>query len=62
MHSNTLTSYADAVRRGKYDTVNDSEHHMVSTDVCDSQEPARSTFFGRDIDLTLCANVSIPHV
>ena len=28
------------------------EHHMASAEVCDAQEPPRSTFFGRDIDAT----------
>ena len=30
-----------------------SEHHMVPAEVCDGQDPAKSTSWGRDIDTTL---------
>ena len=30
-----------------------TEHHMVPAEVCDGQDPARSTLCGRDIDTTL---------
>ena len=33
------------------------EHHMVPAEVCDGQDPVRSTSCGRDIDTTLPASV-----
>ena len=30
-----------------------SEHHMVSAEVCDGQDPVRSTLCRRDVDITL---------
>ena len=33
------------------------EHHMVLAEVCDGQDPARSTSCGRDVDTTLPASV-----
>ena len=30
-----------------------SEHHIVSDEVCNGQDPARSTLYGRDLDKSI---------
>ena len=43
----------DAAYNPRSSTRRVPEHHMVPAEVCDAQDPARSTSCGRDIDTTL---------
>ena len=42
--------YTEAVCDARWSIRRLSEHHVMSCDVCDGQDPTRSTYYGRGID------------